>query len=87
MDYSVVFAFLFGLLLLYVVVRLLYLPLRGLLLVLYNGLIGGAALWLINLVGSYVGLHIAINPLTALIAGLLGLPGVVVLAIVQHLTH
>ncbi|MFO8059883.1 MAG: pro-sigmaK processing inhibitor BofA family protein [Bacillota bacterium] len=82
-----VFAFLFGLLLLYVVVRLLYLPLRGLLLVLYNGLIGGAALWLINLVGSYVGLHIAINPLTALIAGLLGLPGVVVLAIVQHLTH
>ncbi len=85
MDYRVVFAFLFGLLLIYVVVRLLYLPLRWLLVVLYNGLIGGVALWLFNLVGSYLGLHIAINPLTALIAGFLGVPGVVVLVIVQYL--
>ncbi len=87
MDYSVVFAFLFGLLLIYVVVRLFYLPMRWLLVVLYNGLIGGVVLWLLNLVGSVVGLHIAINPLTALIAGFLGIPGVVILAIIQYMSY
>lgn len=85
MDYTLVFAFLFGLLLLYVVVRLFYVPLRWVLLAVYNGVLGGIILWLVNLVGGYVGLSIAINPVTALIAGFLGVPGVIVLAIIQHI--
>ncbi len=85
MDYTLVLAFLFGLLLLYVVVRLFYLPLRWVLVAVYNGILGGIVLWLVNLVGGLVGLGIAINPVTALIAGFLGVPGVIVLAIIQYI--
>lgn len=85
MDYTLVLAFLFGLLLLYVVVRLFYLPLRWVLVAVYNGILGGIILWLVNLVGGLVGLSIAINPVTALIAGFLGVPGVIVLAMIQYI--
>jgi inhibitor of the pro-sigma K processing machinery len=45
--------------------------------------IGAVVLFVINLLGQYVNLHIPINPVTALIAGLLGAPGVLYLACVQ----
>jgi inhibitor of the pro-sigma K processing machinery len=45
----------------------------------YNALIGGAMLWVVNFVGGHIGFTIAINPVTALVAGFLGLPGVILL--------
>ena len=44
---------------------------------LINGAAGGLVLYLINLFGGVFGLHAALNPFTALVAGTLGLPGVV----------
>ena len=41
-----------------------------------NGAAGGLVLYLINLFGGVFGLHAALNPFTALVAGTLGLPGV-----------
>ena len=43
------------------------------------------ALFLINLLGAKVGVNIGINPLTALIAGFLGLPGIVMLVLLQYI--
>jgi len=85
-DYNVLVAYAFGILLLYVLVRLLFVPLRWTLVVVYNALLGGVALWLINAVGHYVGLHIGLNFITALVAGFLGIPGVLLLIAVQYLT-
>lgn len=45
--------------------------------------VGGIVLFVINLIGQYVNFHIAINPVTALITGLLGLPGLMYLVAVK----
>ena len=58
-------------------VNLFSLPLK----LVWNGLIGGATLWLINLVGSAFSFHIDITVIKALIVGFFGVPGVVALAL------
>lgn len=80
-EVNVIIAFAFGLLLLYIVGRVFLMPLRLVFRLIYNGIIGGVILWLINLVGSHIGFTIAINPVTALVVGFLGLPGVVLLVL------
>jgi len=85
MDYAAILAYAFGLLLLYVVGRALIMPLKILIKLVYNALVGGAALLLLNFVGGYFGLHIALNPVTALVVGFLGVPGVVLLLVLRYI--
>lgn len=84
-DFSVVLAYAFGLLLLYIVGWLLVMPVKFLLRLLYNGIIGGIMLWILNLVGGFFNVQVAINPVTALIAGFLGIPGVLLILVLQHI--
>ena len=78
-----ILAFLFGLVLLYIVGMLLVIPLKVIFKLIINGIIGGIILFLFNLVGGLFGLGIAINPLNAIIVGVLGVPGVILLLILQ----
>ncbi len=49
-------------------------------------LLGGALLWVVNLLGSRLGgFAVAINPITALVSGTLGIPGVVLLIVLKNL--
>ena len=50
--------------------------------ILYS-VVGGLVLFLVNFVGQYVHLSIPINMVTAFITGILGLPGVIYLAVVK----
>lgn len=79
MDVNLIIYGLIGLVLLYVVIKLLKWPLK----ILINGVIGIVLLYLANVMGSYFGFAIAINWVTALIAGFLGVPGVIFLVIFQ----
>ncbi|MBA4496136.1 pro-sigmaK processing inhibitor BofA family protein [Paenactinomyces guangxiensis] len=45
--------------------------------------VGGIVLFIINLFGQYIHFHIPINPVTALIAGVLGIPGLLYLVVVK----
>lgn len=80
-EINVIIAFAFGLLLLYIIGRVLVMPLRLVFKLIYNGLIGGIILWLLNWVGAYFDFMIAINVATALIVGFLGIPGVILLVV------
>lgn len=84
-NITVLIAYGFGLLLLYLLARLLLVPVKIMVRLLYNGLIGGVLLWLVNLAGSFFGLIIPINPITALAAGFLGIPGVILLLLLRQL--
>ncbi len=79
LDYNVIIAYVFGIILIYLIGRLMLMPIKFLLKLVYNGLIGGAMLWGVNYVGAYFGFAIAINPITALMSGFLGVPGVLLL--------
>jgi inhibitor of the pro-sigma K processing machinery len=46
-------------------------------------LFGVIGLFLLNLAGQYIQLHIPINPLTALLAGILGVPGLAALIVIK----
>jgi inhibitor of the pro-sigma K processing machinery len=78
-EFNVILAYVFGIILLYVVGRMFLMPIKIIFRLVYNALIGGAMLWALNFVGAQMGFKIAINPITALIAGFLGLPGVILL--------
>ncbi|NLP17496.1 MAG: pro-sigmaK processing inhibitor BofA [Firmicutes bacterium] len=84
-NLTVIIAYGFGLFLLYLIARLLLVPVRILVRLLYNGVIGGVLLWLVNLVGGFFSIMIPINPITALTAGFLGVPGIVLLLLLQYL--
>ncbi|MGL5379154.1 pro-sigmaK processing inhibitor BofA family protein [Clostridium sp.] len=77
MDFEMIIYGLVGLVLLFLVIKLLKWPLK----ILLNGIIGIVLLYIANFLGSYIGFSIGINAVTALIAGFLGVPGVIFLVV------
>lgn len=58
-------------------------PLGALLRLLLRCAAGLGAIWLFNLAGGLIGVQVGLNPLTGLAVGLLGLPGVGLLLLLQ----
>lgn len=78
-----IIAFIIGLIALYILAKVLVVPVRIISKLIINGIVGGITLIIINLIGGIIGVSIAITPVTALIVGFLGLPGVLILLIIQ----
>jgi len=85
MDIGIVLAFLFGLFLLYILGMLLVVPIKLLIKLIVNGVLGGILLLIVNIIGSFIGFSIVINPFTAVIAGIFGIPGVILLIVLQYI--
>lgn len=66
-----------------VLIRLLGKPLQKILKLLLNAVFGYALLFVVNFFGDPVGIHIEINLLNAIITGILGIPGVLLLVLYQ----
>ncbi|MBP7175650.1 MAG: pro-sigmaK processing inhibitor BofA family protein [Thermoclostridium sp.] len=81
----ILLAWVAGILVVLVLGRKLKIPLQFALKLLLNGLLGGVVILLINFFGQYIGFYISLNVFSALIAGVLGLPGVIVLVILKYL--
>ncbi|SMC27341.1 inhibitor of the pro-sigma K processing machinery [Clostridium acidisoli DSM 12555] len=73
--------FLIAIIALFIVVKLLAWPLKILIKLIINAVLGTILLFLVNLVGVHFGLAIGINIVTSLIAGFFGVPGVIFLII------
>ena len=72
-----------GLLILFVVTKIFFKPIKFTVRLIANSIIGALVLYLINLLRPVLGIYIGINPVTALITGLLGLPGVCLILVLQ----
>ncbi|MBC5640995.1 MULTISPECIES: pro-sigmaK processing inhibitor BofA family protein [Clostridium] len=70
---------LIGLALLFLIIKLLKWPLK----ILINGILGIILLYISNIVGSYIGFVLPINAISALVAGFLGIPGIIFLILFQ----
>jgi inhibitor of the pro-sigma K processing machinery len=75
-PWELVLSFALGLILLYLIGWLLLIPMRFLWRMMAGGLLGGGLLWVVSQFGFLFGYSVAVNPFTALTAGLLGVPGV-----------
>ena len=79
MTLPVVGAYALGIVLILLLGFFLVIPLKIVFRLVYNGLIGGIVLWLVNLIGAQFGFVLPITVWTALLVGFLGLPGVAIL--------
>ena len=71
------FIFIFG--------KIFILPIKKVVKLFLNSVLGGLVICIINLVGANFGFHIGLNFFTSILVGLLGLPGAVCLIIVKLL--
>lgn len=82
MEISVILAYALGLILLYVIGWILLVPLKFIIKLIWNGVLGGIMLFTVNLIGGIIGIQIVINPFTALVTGILGIPGVILIILI-----
>lgn len=62
--------------------RIFILPIKLILKLVFNSILGGILILAINLIGGMFSLHIAINFVTCIVVGLLGIPGAIVLLLI-----
>lgn len=79
-PWELLLAYGLGLMALYLLGRLLLVPGKWLWRLTLNSLVGALIMWLINLFAGITGFAISINPVTVLLAGMLGIPGVALVA-------
>lgn len=77
-------AILIPLLLLALLIRLTLIPMRLIFKLFANSACGLIALWLLNAIAGFTGISFPVNPVTAVMVGFLGLPGIGLLAILQY---
>ena len=63
--------------------KLFLLPIKKIIKLVFNTLIGGLVIYLINIIGASFGFHIGLNIITSLIVGILGIPGAILLIVLE----
>ncbi len=69
------FLFLFG--------RIFILPIKSILKLVLNSILGGLIIYLINIIGGLFAFHIGLNYITAILVGILGVPGAILLIVLK----
>ena len=64
-------------------IKLLSAPFRWIIKLLLNALMGFAMLFVVNFFGGFIGIELGVNLINALIAGFLGIPGIVLLVAIK----
>ncbi len=85
MDFTLIIPYLIGIGILFIVLKVLTFPAKLVTKLLINGVVGGVIVFLVNLIGANFGFAIDLNWITAIIVGILGIPGVIVAVIIQFL--
>ena len=83
MDINTIITFLACIIFLFIFGKIFIWPLKSVLKLVFNSILGGILIYVINLIGMNFGFHIGLNLLTAIIVGLLGVPGAALLIILK----
>ena len=75
--------YLIGVVVLFIILKILTLPMKLIIKFVINAIIGGVIIYGLSLFG----VGIVINWITALIVGILGVPGVAIVALLQFVFH
>jgi len=70
---------------LFLIGRIFIVPIKWISKLIFNSILGGLMIWAINLIGGIWGFHIGLNFFTAIMVGLLGIPGAVCLVVIALL--
>ena len=82
-EFSVAVGYLLGILLIFVVAKIFFTPIKVILKLILNSLLGVIVLIFINLFSTFTGIYIGINAVTAVVLGVLGIPGTCLILLLQ----
>lgn len=85
MESNVVIAYFIGIIVLLIIGKIFIIPIKLLLKLLLNSALGGAIIFVINLIGTNLNFHVGLNFITALFIGLLGAPSCILIILVKLL--
>ncbi len=74
MEANTIITYLACIFFLFIIGRIFILPLKSILKLIGNSILGGILIFIINLIGSIFNFHIGLNVGTAIIVGILGIP-------------
>ena len=80
-EIGILLAYALGIFALYVVGYIFLVPIKIILRLVINSVAGAISILLINWIGGYWGIHISLNVFSAVIVGILGVPGAILLAV------
>lgn len=83
LDFNTILTFVACIVFLFIFGRIFILPLKSILKLVFNSILGGVVIYIINLVGSSFGFHIGLNIGTAILVGMLGVPGAALLVVLK----
>ena len=83
MDFGTILTFVGCLAFIFVFGKLFIIPVKNILKLIINSILGGVCIYIINIIGMNFGFHIGLNILTSAIVGILGLPGAGLLIILK----
>lgn len=69
------FLFIFG--------KIFIIPIKTILKLIINSVLGGLIIFIINFIGSFLNFHIGLNLITSIFVGILGIPGAIVIVIIK----
>ena len=70
---------------LFLIGRVFALPVKKVLKLVFNSILGGGLIYVINIIGSSFGFHIGLNLVTSITVGILGIPGAIALILIKLL--
>lgn len=85
LDIYTILGYLTGICILFILCKIFITPLKLLLKLLANSLFGVVIIYIINFIGSYFSFHIGLNFITILFVSILGIPGSILLILIQLL--
>ena len=85
MDLNSIIVYLACLIVIILIGKIFYIPLKHIIKLIINSLLGGVLIYTVNIIGASFNFHIGLNVGTAIFTGILGVPGVIVLIFVKLL--
>ena len=73
-----------GVLLLWLIIKLFSTPIKWAFKLLLNALLGFVMLFIFNFLGGFIGLELTVGWLSAIVAGVLGIPGIILLLLIEN---
>ena len=83
MDFNNIIAYIACIFFLFIFGKIFIVPIKIILKLVINSVLGGITIFIINLVGSFFNFHIGLNLITSIFVGILGIPGAVVIIIIK----
>ena len=85
MDFNSIITYIACIFFLFIFGKIFIIPIKTILKLVINSIVGGIIIFLINLVGSFFNFHIGLNLITSIFVGILGIPGAIVIIIIKLL--